>query len=482
MINTAKQILLLVASVISFVVNAQTNVSGGIYSNTTWSLSGSPYIITDTVVIFPGVTLTIQPGVTVKFADGKLIEIRQAKLIATGTNTAPIIFTSNSSSPTPGIYQGIYVNGGTTPPVFTFCSFKYMSSGIYTNNNYTLTIKNSSFNYNNNGIQGTVLHINLDSCIFRYNTSCMVIGGGTISNCRINQNVSGMMQEGIPSAVTNCQIDSNQNGISGNTGSISDCSVKYNTGTGISSAGSTTINNCQIISNHTGVNFNYSDIIQNSIIDSNSALGISAPATGNTITNCTIRYNATGISDFLSGPPPTNRPINSITKNTITNNNTGILLAIDKEQISCNKICNNTSFDLKYTGTNNTTAAHNYWCTADSSSTEAVIYDGYDNASYGLIHFMPNDSCYLSTGISTYEGQSFSYKLFPNPATNYITVELPTDIFNADIKIFNTLGELMYVSKINVQKANMDVSSFTSGLYFIEVSTGNSSTHRFIKQ
>jgi hypothetical protein len=67
--NSMKKILLTVIflTVISFGINGQTNVSGGIYSNTVWTLANSPYIVTDTVVVFPGVTLTIQPGVTVKF-------------------------------------------------------------------------------------------------------------------------------------------------------------------------------------------------------------------------------------------------------------------------------------------------------------------------------------------------------------------------------------------------------------------------------
>ncbi len=38
---------------------AQTNVSGGVFSNTTWTLSNSPYIVTGPVVVFPNVTLTI---------------------------------------------------------------------------------------------------------------------------------------------------------------------------------------------------------------------------------------------------------------------------------------------------------------------------------------------------------------------------------------------------------------------------------------
>src|SRR5256885_12199437 len=93
-----------------FSSTAQTNVSGGIYTNTTWTLANSPYIVVDTIVVFPGVTLTIEPGVTVKFADGKYLEVRQGSLIAAGTATDSITITSNSFSPTIGIYKGFKFN------------------------------------------------------------------------------------------------------------------------------------------------------------------------------------------------------------------------------------------------------------------------------------------------------------------------------------------------------------------------------------
>ena len=80
-----------------FAVKAQTNVSGGIYANTTWTLAGSPYTVTGNVVVFPGFTLTIEPGVMVKFDAGVQLEIRQAGLIAMGTNADSISFTSNTS-------------------------------------------------------------------------------------------------------------------------------------------------------------------------------------------------------------------------------------------------------------------------------------------------------------------------------------------------------------------------------------------------
>src|ERR1051325_9880122 len=109
-----KKLLLLFLIVIASTAKqsfAQTNVSGGIYSNTTWTLANSPYIVVDTVVVFPGVTLTIQPGVVVKFDSTKYLEVR-GNLVATGTITDSITFTSNTSSPGRGSWSKIYLNNG----------------------------------------------------------------------------------------------------------------------------------------------------------------------------------------------------------------------------------------------------------------------------------------------------------------------------------------------------------------------------------
>ncbi|HXP49895.1 MAG TPA: hypothetical protein VN922_08080, partial [Bacteroidia bacterium] len=67
-------------------VYSQTIIKGGVYSNTTWTKAGSPYIIKDTVVVFAGITLTIQPGVVVKFDSSALMEER-GNLCANGTPT-----------------------------------------------------------------------------------------------------------------------------------------------------------------------------------------------------------------------------------------------------------------------------------------------------------------------------------------------------------------------------------------------------------
>ena len=47
---------------------AATNVSGNISSNTTWTAVNSPYVVSGTVTVSSGVTLTIEAGTVVKFA------------------------------------------------------------------------------------------------------------------------------------------------------------------------------------------------------------------------------------------------------------------------------------------------------------------------------------------------------------------------------------------------------------------------------
>ena len=72
---------------------ADTPVSGVISSDTTWTLTGSPYILSGSVLVSDGVTLTIEPGVTVKFNNLLSLEVSpQGTLNAVGTPDKPILF------------------------------------------------------------------------------------------------------------------------------------------------------------------------------------------------------------------------------------------------------------------------------------------------------------------------------------------------------------------------------------------------------
>src|SRR5688572_25715251 len=86
---------------IASTLNAQTNVSGLISTNTTWTPAGSPYIVKGNTLVFNGVTLTIEPGVVVQFDTTKTMQI-DGELIAIGTAQERITFTASDPTPAHG--------------------------------------------------------------------------------------------------------------------------------------------------------------------------------------------------------------------------------------------------------------------------------------------------------------------------------------------------------------------------------------------
>ncbi len=74
-------------------------VSSDITTNTTWT-TGQVVLLQNKVYVKSGATLTIQPGVIVRgdyATQGALVVTRGAKIVAQGTSTNPIIFTSNNA-------------------------------------------------------------------------------------------------------------------------------------------------------------------------------------------------------------------------------------------------------------------------------------------------------------------------------------------------------------------------------------------------
>jgi hypothetical protein len=93
-----KRLLIIAAAILSLTVaNGQTNVSGRIFANTTWTKANSPYIVTGDIALYPGDTLIVEPCVTVKVNDNYKIIIRGV-LLAKGTINDTIRFISSSGT------------------------------------------------------------------------------------------------------------------------------------------------------------------------------------------------------------------------------------------------------------------------------------------------------------------------------------------------------------------------------------------------
>ena len=98
-------------------VAADTPVAGFIESDTTWTLADSPYLATGNILVNQGVSLTIEPGVLIKFDSGFSLKI-EGELVARGTESQLITFTSNQSSPAPGDWGYILFTDTSTDAAF----------------------------------------------------------------------------------------------------------------------------------------------------------------------------------------------------------------------------------------------------------------------------------------------------------------------------------------------------------------------------
>lgn len=71
---------------------ASTTVGGRVDSNTTWTLANSPYILTSTVEIPRGVSLTVEAGVEIRVQHANTVFRSAGAVVIEGTSTLPVTF------------------------------------------------------------------------------------------------------------------------------------------------------------------------------------------------------------------------------------------------------------------------------------------------------------------------------------------------------------------------------------------------------
>ncbi|WP_075602099.1 T9SS type A sorting domain-containing protein [Saccharicrinis aurantiacus] len=116
------------------------------------------------------------------------------------------------------------------------------------------------------------------------------------------------------------------------------------------------------------------------------------------------------------------------------------------------------------------------------SGAPTVDYDG--NARVGNVDIGAFEYTAGLKSISATE-QEFSttcddYKVFPNPATNVITVSIPKCDNEFTLNFYDGMGKLKKSVQSNSVSTNVDISDLEKGIYFIEL--GDKKTLRFIKK
>lgn len=77
---------------------------------------------------------------------------------------------------------------------------------------------------------------------------------------------------------------------------------------------------------------------------------------------------------------------------------------------------------------------------------------------------------YAGVGIDDIQ-KDFSYNVYPNPAYDYITVKSTHNI--SDYTIINYVGQIVLQAEVNSDNFNVNVSSLTTGMYFVQLNTEN---------
>ena len=208
-----------VVFVLCLAFNSQgaTEVSGNVYGGT-WTVAGSPYILTADVTVPDGYTLTIEPGVHVLGRTSACRLEIEGILIAVGTEESPIVFDKESSS-----WEGLYFDYAETGTILKHCVIRNVSTGYGTQIRYShIQLHDCVIEKHTGSVCSLYIHVSSPQ-IFRCklinnSTTALRVSGSsnpTIRNTLIANNVddwtSAVHSDSIVHLV-NCTIANNQIG------------------------------------------------------------------------------------------------------------------------------------------------------------------------------------------------------------------------------------------------------------------------------
>lgn len=116
-----------------------------------------------------------------------------------------------------------------------------------------------------------------------------------------------------------------------------------------------------------------------------------------------------------------------------------------------------------------------------------VTFYGVVNASSGQGAFNGQDQVVLNNtsapSLSVSEANRLDFEMFPNPASENVTIQLPSGDGKATVQFYDYIGKLALTRTITDFNNKIDINELSSGVYILKVSTDSKiGSQKFIKR
>ncbi|MEI7726661.1 MAG: T9SS type A sorting domain-containing protein [Bacteroidota bacterium] len=142
---------------------------------------------------------------------------------------------------------------------------------------------------------------------------------------------------------------------------------------------------------------------------------------------------------------------------------------------------------MKYNGTNWVNVGNNgfspgivYFTSLAFSPTDNKPYVAFEDVASG---FTASVMKYDSVMVGINEPRQSKFLLYPDPATDKITIEFAEDQAPCQLSMMNLNGEEVLTSNLIKTKTHLDISNLSNGVYFVRLTGGKSvEVGKFVKQ
>ena len=129
------------------------------------------------------------------------------------------------------------------------------------------------------------------------------------------------------------------------------------------------------------------------------------------------------------------------------------------------------SFESSYFGNGGT-----YSKTFNSIGSNDYVCSPHPSTMFGTITVVAEGS------LSTSEARRLKFEMYPNPASDKVSIQLPSGAENATVEFYDSLGRLALSKKVTRISNKMDVNALSKGIYILKVFTADQiGSQKFIK-